>query len=85
MGFIKMSTAELQAIGLVSQEDANLNKETGGFSNNAWTYEKTFISDDISEIRKKYKNGTNSVFLISFKTLATGGNEYLDYEFYKEV
>ena len=69
MGFIKMTDAELQAIGLVSQEDANLNKETGGFSNNVWTYENTFISDDSSE----------------FKTVATGGNEYSKYEFYKEV
>ena len=85
MGFIKMTDAELQAIGLVSQEDANLNKETGGFSSNVWTYENTFISDDSSEFRRKYKNGINSIFLISFKTVATGGNEYSKYEFYKEV
>ena len=85
MGFIKMTDAELQAIGLASQDDANLNKETGDFSNNSWSYENTFISDDISEIRKKYINGINSIFLIWFKTVATGGNEYSKYEFYKEV
>ena len=85
MGFIKMTDAELQAIGLASQDDANLNKETGDFSNNSWSYEKTFISDDTSEIRKKYIKGTNSIFLIWFKTAATGGKDYSKYEFYKEV
>lgn len=85
MGFIKMTDAELQAIGLVSQENAKLNKETGAFYDNTWKYKKTFVSDDTSEIRKKYTKGTNSIFLIWFKTVATGGNDYSEYEFYKEV
>tara|TARA_R110000796_G_scaffold10941_5_gene36668 strand:+ start:3276 stop:3533 length:258 start_codon:yes stop_codon:yes gene_type:complete len=85
MAFEIMDEADFEAFGLVSQDDANLNKETGEFNNNNWDYEKAYIATDLTEFRRVYTDGANTIFLISLKTTATGGNDYSKYEFYKEV
>ena len=85
MGFALMTTAELKTLGLEGQEYPNLDKEIGILYNRFFKFQNEFISDDFLQFRRKYSNGTNTVYLISFVLSATGGKEYTKYEFYKEV
>ena len=85
MGFELMTNGELEALGLDSQEYPYLDKETGELDNRFFKFQDEFISDDFLQFRRKYSNGTNTVYLISFVLSATGGKEYTKYEFYKEV
>ena len=85
MAFELMTQAELEELGLGSQEYPNLDKENGIFYNRFWKFEDEFISTDLLEFRRKYSNGSDIIYLISFNIVATGGKSFKKYEFYKEI
>tara|TARA_R110001606_G_scaffold2504_4_gene10971 strand:+ start:6216 stop:6470 length:255 start_codon:yes stop_codon:yes gene_type:complete len=82
---VKMVTSDFEDFGLVSQDDANLDKETGRFNNNNWNFKLEHIETDLSESWRKYTNGVNTIYLTSFRVVTATGAGYTDYEFYKDV
>tara|TARA_R110002126_G_scaffold87349_1_gene210346 strand:- start:53 stop:310 length:258 start_codon:yes stop_codon:yes gene_type:complete len=85
MAFTKMTTAELELLGLESQKYPGLDRETGVLKNRFWDFEDVFITTDLLEFRRKYISNTDAVYLISFKNVLETGTAYTKYEFYKET
>jgi len=85
MAYTEMTELDFQTYGLVSQKDAYLNEENGRFSNPKWRFEAEQITTDEAQIRRKYTDGTNIVYLISNKVTVADGDEWSSYKFYKEV
>tara|TARA_R110002073_G_scaffold7652_1_gene43333 strand:- start:862 stop:1125 length:264 start_codon:yes stop_codon:yes gene_type:complete len=87
MGLIKMEAADFETFGLISQNDANLDKESGEFSNNEWMFDGVDIATDGNQFVNTYKNGAKTIYLVSNKIASTiiTGNKYTSYEFYKDA
>lgn len=85
MAFVLMVEADFENFNLVSQNDADLDKETGEFSNEKWDFITEVITTDGTEFRREYSDGVNSIFLISNKTAVVDGDSYSAHAFYKEI
>lgn len=85
MPLIKMTEADFLSFGLVSENDLNLDKETGNFENKDWSFQYEDIIDNKFKYIRKYTSSSNAIYLVSNKTLITNGYRYPKYEFYKEV
>lgn len=87
MAFNKLTTAQLQALLLTSQDNFFLDKESGFFDDRNYRYIGTQVTTDVLQIRVKYQNVVSSdyLYVISNKTTISDGTEWSSFNFYEEV
>ena len=87
MAFQLLDNTDFKDMGLVSQDDSRLCKESGEYNNPDWRFISTQFSNDKTEIREKYENinSNDIIFLISNKMAISDGYEWTSYKFYKEI
>ena len=88
MALVLMTDQELRDIGIASQLDSSLCRESGVFNKKGWLFEYEDVSNDGLQFVRKYTNidSSSEVYLVSNKTTSTiiTGDSYSKYQFYKD-
>ena len=73
MAFVLITDEELKNSEINTQEDSELDLESGFFCKDGWKFDNEFLSDDNTQYRRKYTTDKDypisEIFLISNKSV----------------